>query len=122
MSEKNWLNESMVSLVSRRYMRGENGTESLVVCLSEYLPFRAVYSFGCGAVVSSSWWNSYIFWVKATYQEKVAINLNPEVDVGGGGGGVQHTLNNCGQIFYKHTHTHLLFKQLLDLPLVTLLI
>ena len=25
------LNESMVSLVSRRYMRGENGTESLVV-------------------------------------------------------------------------------------------
>ena len=24
-------NESMVSLVSRRYMRGENGTESLVV-------------------------------------------------------------------------------------------
>ena len=24
--------ESMVSLVSRRYMRGENGTESLVVC------------------------------------------------------------------------------------------
>ena len=24
------INESMVSLVSRRYMRGENGTESLV--------------------------------------------------------------------------------------------
>ena len=36
---------------------------------------------------------------------EVLINLNPEVDVGGGGG-VQHTLNNCGQIFYKHTHTH----------------
>ena len=29
----------------------------------------------------------------------------------------QHTLN-CGQIFYKHAYTHLLFKQLLDLPLV----
>ena len=27
-------NESMVSLVSRRYIRGENGTESLVVCFS----------------------------------------------------------------------------------------
>ena len=26
-----YINESMVSLVSRRYMRGENGTESLVV-------------------------------------------------------------------------------------------
>ena len=25
-------NESMVSFVSRRYMRGENGTESLMVC------------------------------------------------------------------------------------------
>ena len=24
-------------------MRGENGTESLVVCLSEYLPLRSVY-------------------------------------------------------------------------------
>ena len=103
---------------------------------------RAVYRFGCGAVVSSSWWNSYIFWVKATYQGKVAmrisedwsgplvtctgntgrspvltgelvpvdwhrlpvqvtngpdrssevlINLNPEVDVGGGGGSATHT-------------------------------
>ena len=38
--------ESMVSLVSRRYMRGENGTESLVVCLSEYLPLHSVYSMG----------------------------------------------------------------------------
>ena len=27
----------MVSLVSRQYMRGENGTESLVVCWSDYL-------------------------------------------------------------------------------------
>ena len=31
-------NESMVSLVSRRYMRAEIGNENLVVCLSEYLP------------------------------------------------------------------------------------
>ena len=52
---------------------------------------RAVYRFSCGVVVSSSWWNSCIY------------NLNPEVDVGGGGG-VQHTLN-CGQNLYKHTHT-----------------
>ena len=29
--------ESMVSFVSRRYMRGENGTGRLAVCLSEYL-------------------------------------------------------------------------------------
>ena len=29
------------------------------------------------------WWDLF----KATYQGKVAINLNPEVDVGGGGGG-----------------------------------
>ena len=36
-------NESMVSLVSRRYMRGENGKESLVVCLSEYLPLHSLY-------------------------------------------------------------------------------
>ena len=35
--------ESMVSVVSRRYMRGENGTESLVVCLCEYLPLCSVY-------------------------------------------------------------------------------
>ena len=34
-------NESMVSFVSRRYMRVVNG--SLVVCLSEYLPLRSVY-------------------------------------------------------------------------------
>ena len=27
-------NESMVSFVSRRYMRGENGKDSLMVCLS----------------------------------------------------------------------------------------
>ena len=30
-------NESMACFVSRRYMRGENGKDSLVVCLSEYL-------------------------------------------------------------------------------------
>ena len=36
--------ESMVSLVSRRYMRGENGTESLVVCLSEYVTLRSVFT------------------------------------------------------------------------------
>ena len=35
-------NESMVSLVSKRYMRGENGTESLMVCLSEYQILRSV--------------------------------------------------------------------------------
>ena len=28
------------------------------------------------------WWDLFI----ATYQGKVAINLNPEVDMGGGGG------------------------------------
>ena len=28
---------------------------------------RAVYRFGCGAVESSSWWNSRIFWVKMKY-------------------------------------------------------
>ena len=33
-------NESMVSLVSRRYMRGENGTESLVVFLSKYVTLQ----------------------------------------------------------------------------------
>ena len=32
--------ESMVSLVSRRYMRVVNG--SLLVCLSEYLPLHTV--------------------------------------------------------------------------------
>ena len=35
------LDESMVSLVSRRYMRVVNG--SLLVCLSEYLPLHTVY-------------------------------------------------------------------------------
>ena len=34
-------NESMVSFVSRRYMRAVNG--SLVVCLSEYLPLGSLY-------------------------------------------------------------------------------
>ena len=34
-------NESMVSFVSRRYMRVVNG--SLVVCLSEYLTLCSVY-------------------------------------------------------------------------------
>ena len=36
---KHTLNESMVSFVSRRYMRVING--SLVVCLSDYLPLRS---------------------------------------------------------------------------------
>ena len=51
---------------------------------------KAVYRSCCGSVMSSSWWNSCIFWIKikyefkATYQGKVAINLNPEVDVGWG--------------------------------------
>ena len=40
----------MFSLVSRRYMRGENGTESLVVCWSDYLPLLVLsfiaYSIG----------------------------------------------------------------------------
>ena len=35
------MNESIVSFVSRRYMRVVNG--SLVVCLSEYLPLHSVY-------------------------------------------------------------------------------
>ena len=38
------INESMVSLVSRRYMRGVNGTESLLVCLSEYVTLHSVYT------------------------------------------------------------------------------
>ena len=32
-------NESMVSFVSRRYMRGENGKDSLMVCLSRIAIF-----------------------------------------------------------------------------------
>ena len=36
-------NESMVSFVSRRYMRGENGKDSLMVCLSKYQILRSVY-------------------------------------------------------------------------------
>ena len=48
------------------------------------------------------WWDLFT----ATYQGKVAFNLNPELGVGGGG--VQHTLN-CGQIFYQHTHTPSLY-------------
>ena len=36
-------NESMVSLVSRRYMRGENRKESLMVCLSEYQILCSIY-------------------------------------------------------------------------------
>ena len=36
----------MVSFVPKRYTRGESGTESLVVCLSEYLPLRTVYILG----------------------------------------------------------------------------
>ena len=33
------------------------------------------------------WWDLFT----ATYQGKVAFNLNPEVDVGGGGGSATHT-------------------------------
>ena len=33
------INESMVSFVSRRYMRGENGKDSLMVCLSRIAIF-----------------------------------------------------------------------------------
>ena len=29
---------------------------------------RAVYRCRCGAVVSSSWWNPCIFWVKIKYE------------------------------------------------------
>ena len=47
-------NEPMVSLVSGRYMRGENGTESLVVYLSEYLPLHRVYRMGTFCVHDSS--------------------------------------------------------------------
>ena len=36
-------NKSMVSLVSRRYMRGENRKESLMVCLSEYQILCSIY-------------------------------------------------------------------------------
>ena len=36
---------------------------------------RAVYRFGCGAVVSSSWWNSCIFWVKIQYESKERLQL-----------------------------------------------
>ena len=36
-------NESVVSLVSKRYMRAGIGNERLLVCLSEYLPLRIVY-------------------------------------------------------------------------------
>ena len=36
-------NESMVSSVSKRYMRVIIGTARLVVCLSEYLRLRSVY-------------------------------------------------------------------------------
>ena len=33
-----------------------------------HCPSRAVYRFGCGVVVSSSWWNSCLFWVKIKYE------------------------------------------------------
>ena len=36
-------NKSVVSPVSKRYMRAGIGNERLVVCLSEYLPLRIVY-------------------------------------------------------------------------------
>ena len=37
------MNESVVSPVSKRYMRAGIGNDRLVVCLSEYLPLRIVY-------------------------------------------------------------------------------
>ena len=37
------LYESVVSPVSKRYMRAGIGNDRLVVCLSEYLPLRIVY-------------------------------------------------------------------------------
>ena len=36
--DDNLSNESVVSLVSKRYMRAGIGNERLLVCLSEYLP------------------------------------------------------------------------------------
>ena len=42
-----YIYESMVSLVSRRYMRGENGTESLVVCLCVYIIYLYVVYTVC---------------------------------------------------------------------------
>ena len=60
-------------------------------------------------------------------ERNLAFNLNPEVEVGvcvwGGGGGGSATHTKLWPDFLQtHTHTPLLFKQLLDLPLVTLLI
>ena len=40
---ENYEYESVVSLVSKRYMRAGIGNERLLVCLSEYLPLRIVY-------------------------------------------------------------------------------
>ena len=45
-------NESMVSFVSKRYTRGESGTESLVVCLSEYLPLGSVYGISSMSMIA----------------------------------------------------------------------
>ena len=49
------------------------------------------------------WWDLF----KATYQGKVAINLKPEVDVGGEGGGerVQHTPTRSQNLDVLQAHT-----------------
>ena len=49
---KTSLNESMVSFVSRRYMRVVIGTIRLVVCLSEYLPLRSVYRISSMSMIA----------------------------------------------------------------------
>ena len=46
------LNESMVSFVSRRFMRVVIGTGRLVVCLSEYLPLRSVYRISSMSMIA----------------------------------------------------------------------
>ena len=53
-------NESMVSFVSRRYMRGENG--SLVVCLSQYLHLRNLYSVYAQSHLSSVVFRTPALW------------------------------------------------------------
>ena len=46
--------------------KGRGGDPDFPCRMTMY--YRAVYRFGCGAVVSSSWWNSCIFWVKIKYE------------------------------------------------------
>ena len=56
----------------------------------------------------------WVWWVlsKANYHGKVAMNLNPEVDVRGGGGRGEcntHQIVATIEIFYKNTHTPSLY-------------